>query len=1444
MDNTKKTICFPFEFVPMMGEKCSFLKNVEGIIQTDLQTENSFGCKINGCHMHAGSKIHFLDFVEAEILFHNNYYNHGFAYLSVEEIRRNIDPKTKHVCLVGYESYSELFLKEVQEQFIQSQSNADKEKIGCDYFIYETLSIEESGYESERKKEKHFIDNSFGRKPEAIIRNLYKKKDGKFSCCYGLSCPLTAELSFEDCLFVYIVPINTSLSTMDKMVSLFERACGLKQEGDDGRKINRQYICLITIGPEESVNNIYWEKTGTSMSNGDELRPKEGKFENLTSNDSIITFAYAESSWTYAKINDTNFQTVCKDCYPDRFNKALSLTDEKPVFDVTRNSVVPMLQLGQKHLLKPISCDPAKKESNEHNLKRVWKISKYTLCHHIYRGNNHFQFYIDAPGFLEAYSNDKDADISVSKYLESIRTQSEDCDNLTIYNYIVAPSHKTNATWVNMVYSKVFSSKSDDYRNEFNGARVLYFDVAKEYRSNFKAKYSDFVQSFSNILRSNDNYEIRFHFVDETITTGSRFLRAADLIQSLLSSIELDDNQKKRIKLFHSIYLLYGRSSVDSKRFYYRLFKEAGLNDFEKLLHQNFHEYANIRISNMRNFKDACTLCKFTNDYRTIRSYCATNTLACKCSEVIHNHEPRKATVLAKENEFSATEQFSNVEKRYMFLITHILNSRICSNNEPLFEGEKAKKEIDIESVNAPLQIKNVLTDYYSNLMEWLSEILKEDFKSELDITAFLKAFIKVISRPFFSFHLRKRQAAFAFCLDQIENLCFNNTNTGKKKVKKADYNSIETIINALADMNANYLIRYERFSKLASIASESSKSALSFCNAIKKMITLSQDTTKSLLLEHVLVYDQEDGFFNGKYPGEHKLNFLNWEEVEVDGKKTKDGSLSLRGLIYLENNRILLDALRDIYRNPKLTEYEGHAPYFLDNFISLLQINSIKLDPEFGVKLKELVDRIVNEKELSGKRIKAVIDTISDPQIVDGNMKIIPFVRNKRISLSKKNYNKSFEFMLFSEDIEYDNKKQFYRDDNLSCLNRMFKDTLDSDKENGLISKDVLFNDDTVVIRFQSNIESDGDDPKSDTDNAVYIEIRDFDYTSVVHWFRLKTILSLRNAISKMIALNNMPATIEKLFNGMLQSAMTDKKAQMHKDIKTTLNLDFCDQDVGVAEDVEESGSGINAALREYNKGVDASRAILQKVYFKCLSLMSDELLASWYRKLIRREKDPEARENRIGANGDLVFFNSDDTDHTVVNRLKQLFNASVIETSDGLKKHSIGEDRYRAGEFDYYCCVGPSFRKVKVFIDFHVAEDTLNKHVVFIDLLETSVSPVLGPIFFPILVLLVNNAVSHADADIVNVIFDIKAKCIRIENSIGKGRVKDISPKKVEECMQIIPFIRKECSNEEEDIEGLTLWTLKHLTKEKNWFKAYFTRDGKKFVVKLNNCINMEER
>ena len=131
-----------------LATKKPFVEQVERVLKTDLQQYDVFGCQINNCHTHAGSKIHFNSFIEAELLFHNSYYNKAFAQLTHNWIYnkcldindeenicflKDTNVQIHNILLVGYETYSELYLQELKEILNKFIKN---DKVFVDYCVY------------------------------------------------------------------------------------------------------------------------------------------------------------------------------------------------------------------------------------------------------------------------------------------------------------------------------------------------------------------------------------------------------------------------------------------------------------------------------------------------------------------------------------------------------------------------------------------------------------------------------------------------------------------------------------------------------------------------------------------------------------------------------------------------------------------------------------------------------------------------------------------------------------------------------------------------------------------------------------------------------------------------------------------------------------------------------------------------------------------------------------------------------------------------------------------------------------------------------------------------------------------------------------------------------------------------------------------------------------
>lgn len=132
----KKFEYTPFDLLLKKDKLTFFENNVKNILNNDIQKIES-GCRIEPTHMRLGSKIHINIFYEAELLFYNNYYTSRFSSLLLKKLEKIIERDNKKIdekspiCLVGYDTYSEMLLCEMKSM-LQKRFG-----IECPYVVYE-----------------------------------------------------------------------------------------------------------------------------------------------------------------------------------------------------------------------------------------------------------------------------------------------------------------------------------------------------------------------------------------------------------------------------------------------------------------------------------------------------------------------------------------------------------------------------------------------------------------------------------------------------------------------------------------------------------------------------------------------------------------------------------------------------------------------------------------------------------------------------------------------------------------------------------------------------------------------------------------------------------------------------------------------------------------------------------------------------------------------------------------------------------------------------------------------------------------------------------------------------------------------------------------------------------------------------------------------------------
>lgn len=1239
---------FPFDLIKFPTEKLDgagivekepFIEKVEKVLGNNVQGPTTFGCKINNCHTHAGSKIHFESFIEAELLFHNSYYNERFASLAKNFVSNELKIENiKNILLIGYENYSELFLVTLKNKIIELGKQ-------CDYCVYMTESCIDDG----NRYDRHVI-NRLGKCNSKII--IDGGSDG-------------GNIEFnndETTLCLFIVPINTTLSTMDKMVAKFrEVVFGNAVQGQGDRVfIQETYLCLITLYAKNDFFDLSKDKLV--------LNAKD-KFETI-SNKAVHNFVLFEHKHSPA--------TKCVCCFPNNSQ----YIKETPMFGVNRGSVVPMLKFGKEKYLVPIDTnnkmggDASKNNGNENvekeydaikNLSRVLKLSEYMQYSHIFRGGNHFQFYFHTAKYLDdiAYEIEDEKklnelrnwfDILKDKYdYKKNDDSSNTSKDIQIFDYLIAPRHPTNAQFVYLVNKYVFCGS----------ARIIFFEADKEYRSNLLAKYSDFIAAISNIRNSGIKYEVRFHYIDDVINSGTTFLNAKNLISSLIKEADMKD---KGVKLFYSAILLINRISVDRRNFYI----PNNIGDLNSAY--GFHYFVNVNISPMRSHEDACTLCKLCMDYEKIRQTCATNFLAHICSDMIDRH---------KLNYYSEKKGsgYSSREKRFLFLITHLLNERLANILA-------LKNETSVDTEMDEKGILSVLTNYYE--FSKIKKLSSENFFGEnsdkcdgiaADDFIWKIAFIKAISRPFFTYHIRWCQASFAFCLKKLNDIIDAQGEKAKKKLTSKEIRTsvlVQTLVKGLSDMNANYIIRQSTLNKLIEIAgwydNLKDKVAKGISNGeerqylekrlfnqnsllhyIKKDLVLSRDTTKSLLLEYILLTGKENGFFGAEKQARSEEE-LNSNVKNFIIKRKNADEISLKGALYLENNLILRKALKDdiekLVENPE----SSLKFYFFENFENVLRLN-------LGKNFNGALNTDSNEKKEGDKKnlfgaYKAVTTSLlyfenaksckreDFSALINNLFEILGVSKMKALAFlhDANEENELFQFFTVAGkpaesgtefgcvfDGTLKTSQAFFHDDNLEKIRKAIvgEEGIKENKED--VNNDIFFivdvltqNEKSLIVRFSLGLEDDydgievlqcgknqdGNIQRKKPDNSIYFQIWGFDEKNRLHWFALKLFLTFRDDFVHLIKKINLQELIEERKVEMQKEALSIVKASTHSSGQRYYSFYA---GVKAPTDVDYFGAGLLVA---------ANYTLPLFSYDRHLQLLADEQISSLYRKIIKGEE------------------------------------------------------------------------------------------------------------------------------------------------------------------------------------------------------------------------------
>ena len=562
---------------PGLTVKCdSLLQNeLKHLLINDVH-DDGLGCRTN-CHIRIG-KVHLNTFYEAQFLFGNAYWTNAFALYLYREIRKIIDDSDSsegetgncpEILLYGYETYTALALHKTQELLIKDKAHI---KGNVEMRIFERDGV------------------NCGRIRYAVNNdNALLDKAQKTSPLYVF----------------YVVGISSTLSTFGQMYSEIVKKVNKKY----GEKDAVKSFCLsvLQVCGEGSENFIERDK---AYAGGEAFKCCKNSSEDFLSfaeGNRAVCYVSVDSKWYAAEQGD------CELCIPKNY------LDEQPLIEVDDTSVVPaqMIEPNRRsHGLRlPDVTSSSRKNAND--FLKDTENRKYLYYEHIERNGNHFQYYIrpselykdkklcsvqDGLISVEGWLNSISESLRGSGYFSDASLPDENPDtgdanrdfNKAVVNVLIAPQNFANTGFVQSVNKCIFNGT----------AHMIEFDVRKEYRSSFQAKYSNYKEWFGKRMKPDDGYIFNFYFVNDQIISGDTFHRADSLVNSLIEDYNL--KRYGKVRLFRGVFTLIDRNSDYTRSSYVDVYTESE----SKISFLPFFSYLRFDVPSLRSHDDSCSLCK------------------------------------------------------------------------------------------------------------------------------------------------------------------------------------------------------------------------------------------------------------------------------------------------------------------------------------------------------------------------------------------------------------------------------------------------------------------------------------------------------------------------------------------------------------------------------------------------------------------------------------------------------------------------------------------------------------------------------------------------------------------------------------------------------------------------------------------------------------------
>lgn len=656
---------------------------------------------------------------------------------------------------------------------------------------------------------------------------------------------------------------------------------------------DRKLVCIVPIGStlktNEKMINLFCEDNGKGCRN------------NILDDYEVILVGNCENDYweiiserrlrgirnTNLKLNPKFFirfdmdyeeSLKCRMCFPEK------VLDETPLIEVNAASTVPNQAFG----VQVEECIPEKDipkkikdlEQEMHVLKNCFIYS------HIKSGEGHFLFYVQT-NYLMVQQYKK-----IVEWLKDVKRVLD--IETEVYNVIFSPSHVSNVGFTECINDVVFDSS----------AVIIRDDIDKEYRSNFFAKYSNIYFFVKKVMEEGRGRKIRFFFADDAIVSGRSFQRAKSLLKSVVK--EMFGGTREEYCIFDSVFVLIDRNSKDNKQIY------VG-DDWDR----HFFSFRTIHVSSLRNHGHACVLCNLERDAEVLKK--------ASVAADIYKYWDDERTKFAPDDvaEFVNKENYKDPVKRQ-----RAYRRLLCANEAGVFVNEKCHGNQKEKAMVCILQMVVHGCDRTWNQKEYHD---REEMQRE-----FFLSYCKILSRPFIVFNKAVKEAVFDLLLILMEFAV-----TGKKVekilketadkrylrnrtikplllsvedlLKQAFINQgkgtelLYVLMKQLTELKSNYIIRQKNINKIVDYVQKLPENQREefydrFIPQVKKLLGASSDTSKSAWFDYLLFQKKEYG------------------SSKAEGLYLPD---EIFEQLYLENNRVILDAITKLSQKIEFTDDE-----------------------------------------------------------------------------------------------------------------------------------------------------------------------------------------------------------------------------------------------------------------------------------------------------------------------------------------------------------------------------------------------------------------------------------------------------------------------------------------------------------------------------------------